>query len=207
MKKITDLTLEEFTKVMEDNGEADVIFQDALDDAFLLVNDVLSGFSTIDYSVDYCGYSYLKVRGAYGYSKPLDLRNFFYECYEHDYAIFSEERRKDIEHYIDRAEFYCSEEMSDENDNRLYEWLYEKAAGLCDEVLDYCKADIDYHADNSFEHARDCGFYDDYAVDDDGTLFIPSDITYLVNGKTFTSYSDAQEEYNRTKALTAQFIF
>lgn len=214
MRKVRDLTFEEFKEVMIANGKEEEFYNNAIIEAEWTVSDILAYFEhknergntfyTIDFEIGSYGYNYIEsVKGA-SYKELLvsDILKLHY-----DFNILSVDTVSLLKRINERISFYVSaalgyEDISDDKFDLLEDWVEEGIQTALNEILDFCEDEYNYYLDS--EHCLEWGYealmYEDWLVDDDLTIFeeVAPKVIYTVNGKSFDTYEEMAREYNRT---------
>lgn len=214
MKKVRDLTFEEFKEVMTANGKEEEFYNNAMIEAEWTVSDIMAYFEhndgnghtfyTVNFEIGSYGYNFLEAIA--GVSKREELVSDILKLH-HNFCILSEDTVSRIERINERLNFYVSaalgyEDISYDKFDLLEDWVEEGIQTALNEILDFCEGEYNYYLDSEhcFEWAYEALMYEDWLVDDDLTIFeeVAPKVIYTVNGKSFDTYEEMAREYNRT---------
>ena len=192
VKKVSELTFEEFKKYAEKNGYTEDVQKMAWSDADFHAEEILSYFEynkavytssgmeyrkkyCIDFEIDGSGYrySYIKpARGCGGYIPSDDLTAVVNALKELNSAmcINSEPITKKIERISERLDFYIDasagyEDISEEKYDLLDCWINDGIQEALDEVLQYILSDYEYYSE--YENAIELAWELEWLGDSD----------------------------------------
>ena len=176
MKKISELTMEELTKIFENNAHLrELVFGSMAEDAKFQIDEWLYNFEygAIDYSLDVSGY--------YNYFSVCDNGKFLDGMIElqRKYCAISDKWDKTIEYaysLANRLEF-MEYDLSDRNYEKLYGRIKELVEDIRREfytvirdVYDAC-LDEKYQLEYFTDYFAEMCLTDDYYIDDEYKLY------------------------------------
>lgn len=210
MKRLFELTSEEYQEFMERNGFSDRCYTFAMDTADMNVEEILYHFRhgnswSIDFEVGYC------VRGSYVRPAGMEmskLEQFIEDCLDPDNTVVSEDTRALLKRACEKVECYhYGEILSDDRRASFEKWFEEIIEKASDEIYMACNDEYNYFADEYYDYCMESGFFGDYDandfLDDSGEVIHPTDTWshvqyYTCNGKMFDTYAEMAKEWNRT---------
>lgn len=191
MKKISQLTQDEYIKVMTDNGKEQEIYNDVMDCAYWRVDEYLHGITGVDYEIGVYGYNYIKPLSTWTHENTQLVRDLLDK--QKYYCIFTEETEKKLERMNDRAEYAGATAWF--TDDGFETWYMDGLQTALDELCNLCVSEYEYHAEHFFEIAGELEYYGNYYVTNAGDL-VDSDIAKSIIDDFKTTLTDAIELYN-----------